>query len=265
MILEALTYVLTPSNALSKKFGFLYASIALEQRYQRCKKAWLPHLENCKSLFFETLNKTPQRNSVVVLGSAHLHEIPLKLLLANFNQVTLVDVQHPLTHYLKAIIDKRLVIRTLDLTKSLEHLHELNSLEDLHSLMKSLESEVLFQFQADLIISANILSQLGLLPIKTLEKKMRRELTIKEKDLICTSYAEMHLKNLLNCQGRKVVYCDREVLYRAPDGKQIYRGSYPVNFDKFQKLKEWDWELAPLKEASKEYSIQMKIHAYEAT
>jgi hypothetical protein len=264
MLLEALTYLFTPSSSLSKKYGFLYSSIALEKRYQRCKKAWRPHLENCRKLFMDALTKTGQKNSVVVLGSAHLHEIPLKFLLDNFNKVILIDIQHPFTHHLKALMNKQLELRTQDLTKSLGHLDSLTSIEDLNALMTRLESEILFEFQADLIISANILSQLGLLPIKTLEKKLKRDLSVKEKDQICSTYAELHLKNLANCQGRKIIYCDREVLYFDPDGRQIYRGSYPVNFSKFQKITDWDWELAPLKEASSDYSIHMKIHAYEA-
>lgn len=263
MIREALIYLLTPTSPLAKKYGFLYQSVALEHRYERVKKHWLPHLKNCQDLFLESLKDLPQKKSVVVLGSAHLHEIPWHLLEKNFETITLVDVVHPLKHHWLAKRTSRLRLITQDLSKALDRLETVQSLEDLHKLIKDLKNEELFHFEADLIISANILSQLALLPIESLEKKIQRPLTIEEKDSICTAFAENHLRNLRNCPGKKLVYADREVIYKDPQGKVIYTGHYPVSFAGFKKLKEWMWTLAPLKEAAKDYSIEMKIEAYE--
>lgn len=264
MIREALTFLLTPTTPLAKKYGFLYSSIALQHRFERCKKAWLPHLKNCQDLFLQSLTGLEQKKSVVLLGSAHLHEIPLHLLVENFETIILVDVVHPLKHHWMAKRNSRLKLITQDLSLSLDQLDSISSVEDLQALIKKLDNQELFHFEADLIISANVLSQLALLPIETLEKKLKRALTIEEKDSLCTGFAELHLKNLKNCRGKKILYADREVIYRSPQGEIIYRGHYPVSFAGFTKLKEWMWLLAPLKEASKDYSIEMKIEAYRA-
>lgn len=264
MIREALIFLLTPTTSIAKKYGFLYQSIALQHRFQRCKTVWLPHLKNCQELFQETLKDLPQKKSVVVMGSAHLHEIPLHLLTGNFENITLVDIVHPLKHHWLAKRNPRLRLITQDLSLSLDKLDSISSPEDLQTLIQKLREKELFNFQADLIISANILSQLALLPMEALEKKIKRSLTIEEKDGFCTAFAEMHLENLKKCQGRKLIYADREVIYRDPQGKEIYRGKYPVSFAGFKKLREWMWMLAPLKEASKDYSIEMKIEAYRA-
>ncbi len=264
MIREALTFLLTPTTPLARKYGFLYQSIALEHRYQRCKKAWLPHLKNCQDVFVETAQKLPRKNSVVVLGSSHLHELPLHLLAEHFQNITLVDVIHPWKHHRLAKRNPRLHLLTQDLSLSLDKLESLNTLEDLHELIANLQGRNLFHFEADLIVSANVLSQLALLPIEALEKKIKRRLTLEEKDVICTAFAEMHLKNLQECGGRKLVYADREVTYHDPQGQVIYQGHYPVSFAGYQKIREWKWLLAPLKEASKDYSIEMKIEAYES-
>lgn len=264
MIREALTFLLTPTSPIAKKYGFLYQSIALSHRYERCKKFWLPHLKNCQDLFTENIKDLPQKKSVVVLGSAHLHEIPFHLLEQNFENITLVDVIHPLKYHWMAKRNSRLKLVTMDLSGSLDKLEEITSLEGLHELLEKLKSQPLFHFEADFIISSNVLSQLGLLPIDALEKKLKRTLTIEEKDQICTTYAQLHLQNLKACLGKKLIYADREVLYKSPQGELIYKGHYPIDFTGFTKIKTWTWLLAPLKEASKEYSIEMKIEAYKS-
>lgn len=264
MLLEALTFFLTPTSPVAKKYGFLYQSIALQQRYNRCKKAWLPHLKNCQDLFFEAVKDLSQTESVVVLGSSHLHEIPLHLLMDTFKQVILVDVIHPLKHHWYAKRYPRLKLVTQDLSATLDKLESLESLNDLDFLIDQLKQQKIFHFEADLIVSGNLLSQLGLLPIEAVEKKLKRILTIQEKDKICTAFAELHLKNLQNCSGKKVVYADREVIYRNPEKEIIYQGQYSVDFTEFTQVKKWTWLLAPLKEASQEYSIEMNIEAYKA-
>ncbi|WP_373998789.1 hypothetical protein [Bdellovibrio bacteriovorus] len=264
MIREAFIFLFTPTSDIAKKYGFLYQSIALQARYHRCKKAWLPHLKNCQDLFLDTVKTLPQKKSVVILGSSHLHEIPMHLLEKNFESITLVDVIHPIRHHLLAKRTSRVKLITQDLSGSLASLENLQSLEDLYELKDKLAQETLFNFDADLIVSGNLLSQLALLPIEAIEKKIKRALTLEEKDVLCTGFAEIHLKNLSACKGTKLIYADREVTYRDPKGDEIYKGHYPVNFSGYEKVKEWNWLLAPLKEASKNYSIEMKIEAYKS-
>lgn len=265
MIRESLEYLLTPSNPLARKYGFFYQSIALKHRFNRCKIDWLPHLKNCQDLFNEVVNKLPQKKSVVILGSSHLHEIPLHLLTEHFEEITLVDIFHPLNHHRIAKRNSRLKLVTQDLSMTLSELDQLKTWEDLVQHTDSLKSETLFHFEADLIISANILSQLGLLPMGSIERKLKKSLDVQQKDFICKAFAEAHLKSLKSCKGTKLLYADREVRYHAPQGELIYTGKYDVDFSEYKKLKEWDWLLAPLKEASKDYSIQMKIEAYSTT
>jgi hypothetical protein len=199
MIREALTYLLTPKTPLAKKYGFLYESIGLQARFERVKKSWLPHLKNCQDVFLNCVKDLPQKKSVVILGSAHLHEIPMHLLVDNFEEITLVDVIHPLKHHWLAKRNPRLKLITQDLSGILENLENLKNLEELHQYLKDLSQKELFHYKADLIVSSNILSQLALLPMSAIEKKMRRQLELSEKDDVSTTVTEMHLKNLKNC------------------------------------------------------------------
>lgn len=265
MIYEALIFLLTPTTPIAKKYGFLYQSVALQQRYKRCRSFWLNHLKNCQDVFLESIKDLPQKKKVIILGSAHLHEIPLHLLEQNFQEIILVDVIHPLRHHWLAKKNKRLQLITMDLSKALDKLDQVKNLEDLERLTGDLESEDLFFFDADLIVSANIMSQLALLPMEHVEKKTRSALELSEKDDLCRRFAEMHLKSLLNCKGKKLIYADREVIYLDKEEKETYRGGYNVDFTDFQKQKEWEWYIAPLNEASKEYALKMKVEAYSAT
>lgn len=264
MIRESLEYLLTPSNPLARKYGFFYQSIALKHRFNRCKIDWLPHLKNCQDLFTETASKLPQKKSVVILGSSHLHEIPIHLLTEHFEQITLVDIFHPLNHHRLAKRNSRLKLVTQDLSLTLSALDSFKTWEDLVRHTEELAERKLFHFEADLIVSANILSQLGLLPMGSIERKIKKSLDVSQKDFICRSFAEAHLKSLKACDGTKLLYADREVRYHDPQGELIYTGHYDVDFTGYKKLKEWEWLLAPLKEASKEYSIQMKIEAFQS-
>lgn len=264
MIYEALIFLLTPTTPLAKKYGFLYQSIALQQRYKRCRSFWLSHLKNCQDLFLETIKDLPQKKKVIILGSAHLHEIPLHLLEENFEEIVLVDVIHPLRHHMIAKKNKRLKLITLDLSKALDKLDQVKDLEGLKKLTETLENEELFSFEADLVVSANIMSQLALLPMEHVEKKTKTALELSEKDDLCRRFAEMHLKSLLSCKGRKLIYADREVIYLDKDENETYRGGYSVDFTSFEKIKDWEWYIAPLNEASKEYALKMKVEAYSA-
>lgn len=265
MLRESLEFLLTPTTPLARKYGFLYSSVSLKHRYERCKKIWIPHLKDCQDLFTQTVQSLDKKKHVVILGSAHLHEIPMHLLMEHFEKITLVDVVHPLKHHWFAKRYSKINLVTQDLTLALHHLDKLGSIEDLHTLAKDLADEQLFHFEADLIVSANLLSQLALLPIDTIEKKLRRELSVEEKDIICSDFAQTHLKNLETCKGQKLIYADREVIYKNPQGEVIYKGHYPVDFSGYKKIKNWNWVLAPVGEASKDYSVEMTVEAYSQT
>lgn len=262
MFQEFVEMFFTPASPIAKKYGFLYHSISLKHRYERCKRNWLPHLKNCQEVFEIACADLENKKSVVILGAAHLHEIPLHLLKKHFQEITLVDIIHPLKHHMLAKRDKSIKLVTMDLGNTLDKLEDLKTLEALQEHLTNQKDVSLFNFKADLIVSANIMSQLGLLPIEAIEKFQKKDLTIHEKDSICTQFAELHLKNLLNCNGKVLIYSDREVIYRDKNKEIIYQGSYPVDLGAFKKIREWIWELAPIKEASKNHSIEMKVEAY---
>lgn len=263
MFRELVEYFFTPATKLARKYGFLNQSIALKHRFDRCRKIWEPHLLNTQQLFLEIARTLPKKDKVIVMGSAHLHEIPLHLLLQEFQKVVLVDIIHPLKHHSAAKANSRIELITQDISGVLADLEKCKTVADLEQLFEK-QTESPFYFEADLIVSGNLISQLALLPMDYISHQIKRSLTLEEKDRFCTWAAEKHLSALQKCSGKILVYADREVIYRGRNDEIMYQGQYPIDFKDFSFIKEWTWTLAPLGEASKDYALEMTVKAYQS-
>ena len=75
-----------------------------------------------------------------------------------------------------------------------------------------------------------------------------------------TTYEEY----VTTASGRKTTFLSTKGPLFNPKGEVIYTGHYPVDFSNFKKMNKWKWNwiLAPLGEAAKDYSIEMTIEAY---
>src|SRR4051812_25362893 len=94
MITELITYLSSKTTPEARAFGHLYEAIALVQREKRCSTYWLAHRTMCKNFIIENAQKISEKNSILILGSGPLHEIPLEYLAKEFKNVDLVDVVH---------------------------------------------------------------------------------------------------------------------------------------------------------------------------
>src|SRR5690349_9006636 len=94
MIGEILRYVTTFAPERTRKFGYLKRLIALEFRARRCATAWASHQRYCKNLITKAVDLCEKHETVMVLGSGLLLEVPLKVLSERFDRVLLVDIFH---------------------------------------------------------------------------------------------------------------------------------------------------------------------------
>lgn len=62
---------------------------------ERRRKAWAPHMSNARGLIDTGIDDFASRDTVVVLGSGPLFDIPLESLARTFRSVILVDRVHP--------------------------------------------------------------------------------------------------------------------------------------------------------------------------
>lgn len=96
MIVEALAHVTTRAAAGAREAGLVYEQAALIGRFLRLRKAWRPHLANCRRVILAAADGLARRDTAVVLGSGPLLDIPLRALASRFARVVLVDAAHPL-------------------------------------------------------------------------------------------------------------------------------------------------------------------------
>lgn len=260
MIAEWLETRLTPADPLARRYGFVHHSVALRHRFRRCQRAWQSHLENARQVIEAAVLKAPAHEHLVVLGSAHLHEIPKSILEKSFRRVTLVDLVHPLGVRWWARRFPHIELVSMDLSGMLARLRDFTDPEELLRAVR--EAAPAFSFSADLVISSNLISQLHLVALEYLSRR-KAEARADFNDRLGRTFSEKHLEALLGCDADILLYGDRETIYRAPDGQENYRGSFAVDMGSFHFLKKWTWHIAPLGEYSRKESIDMVVEAYE--
>ena len=253
MISELFLYLTTKTSKEARAFGHLYESIAINAREKRCRIFWNSHRENCKKFIREFIPKLKQKKNVLILGSGPLHEIPIDDLSYHFERVDLVDIVH-----LKSTKEANRKYKNLNFIEA-----DITELEKEIYIEKKIINRVPSLFtdiKYDLIISANLLSQLPNHLATFLEKNGNNNAeSIKGfKDQICQD----HINYLVNFKTPTILITDTERFFHGPSGEFIHKES---SFNKLQfptPDREWEWNLAPIPEVSKEYSIKMKVSAF---
>lgn len=160
MLVEWVKHTLIRCPPALKQAGVLYDLIALESRARRLRRVWQPHHETCRRLIEGWAAQTPGRDCAVVLGSGLLLEIPLDALAQRFRRVVLVDLFHMPSVQRVVRRFPGVELCACDLTGVLD------GLEDAAESGHLPEPQAVFPAAAaaDLVISANCLSQLSLRP-----------------------------------------------------------------------------------------------------
>ena len=257
MLIDALEAYLTPASPLARRFGFVHHSVALKRRALKQKAAWATHITNCQTVLRNVVDELSSLNHIVILGSSHLFEVDKQDLL-RFKKITLVDLVHPLSVRRWAKKNPQVQLIEADLSGYLAKLQTIPTTSVFFELLK--EQVAPFYFEADLVVSSNLLSQLHLTALTHLERKSA--LSLQQKNQIGQLSAENHLRFLKQCPGKHLVYSDRQAIYFDQLGNETGRSQYPVDFGDYSLLQEWQWDIAPLGEAHREQSIAMLVQAY---
>ena len=255
MIRELITYFTANATKEAKAFGHLYESIALIQREKRCQHFWQPHRFQCKNFILKATELPKTHHKVLVLGSGPLHEIPLEELANKFKQVDLVDVVH-----------------LRQTKKKYEHLKNVNFIEaDITELERVIHQEKkninltpkrFLDVPYDLVISANILSQLSYHLRHFLEKKAFPKLSESELDLFSFQVSFDHYQYITQFNCPVVLITDIETNLIGLKDETLEVQKPFINFELPPPQEEWWWNLAPRPEFSKDYSVKMKVAAF---
>jgi hypothetical protein len=253
MINEIWDYWTTKATRRSRKLGYLYHSVALKHRAKRCLNQWKPHLLSCQvevqKAVGKAIEKFPERRSVVVLGSAEMHEVPLNVLKQAFEDIILIDVVQSKEMRLLAAQDKQIRLIERDVSGLPDKLEAL-TLEQIITMPE------LFDKPPALVISANLLSQIHRVPCQYLEKKGWSEEQVNH---LALKVQRAHIEGLQKMDAVVLLYSDFRLEYLNSKDQitEVHDTVAPEILPHFNKR--WIWDIAPIPEHSAELGLRMRV------
>ena len=254
-----LRHVATPYPWHLRRMGYARELRWLANRQDRCRAAWHQHLKNTRSLIQRSADGCAGSETVLVVGSGQLFDIPLEQLVQQFTNVVLVDILHPWRAQKAAHLHPNVRLESLDITGVVRDVyHATSSGQGLDVTVG--KPEFYLDEPVDLVVSANILSQLPVLP-NNYALKRARDPDGGRVASFSRRLVTAHLDWLASFSGRvclvtdlERMVCDREtVISREPSlwGIELPEGG-----------EEWTWELAPRPEIMWTRDISHRVVGY---
>jgi hypothetical protein len=243
MIPEALNYAASFALSPAAFRPHIGSSIRLWARANRCAAAWAEHERNTKAHILDVAGRLRQRRTVVVLGSGLLRDVPITELSKLFDTVVLVDLVHlaSVRAWLcfRRIRNARLICRDLSGFAELERGETPEPLAFLRQVP-----------YLDLVVSANILSQIGVGITRQLNSAGRAA----EADSVLPVLVQAHLDGLRSVGAASCLVTDISYRVVTRQGQIIEEADLLAGVAPPAPVRRWDWPVAPLGEASPETS-----------
>ncbi|WP_375454327.1 hypothetical protein [uncultured Methylobacterium sp.] len=249
MLREWALYLGTPAPAHLRRLGYLRESVSLQARSRRCRTAWAPHLAASRAVVRAAFADLRSRRRAVVLGSGLLDDVPLADLAAAFTQVVLVDAVHPWPARVRARRHANVARATIDLGGTGRWLLGEGPIES-DPLAGACAG-------ADFVLSANLLSQLPILPIDRFES---RGLSVPPG--LGAGIVAAHLAALDRLGARVCLITDIDAREEDRAGAVTDRLDLMHGIALPEAVHTWDWELAPFGEAARHRRLIHRVRAY---
>ncbi len=240
MISELITWATTPCAPQARKLGFLYEAIAMQSRLSRCAHAWRPHLTQSQTFIQRCAEAQPKGGVALIFGSGLSVDLPQSFLLSHFDEIWLVDMVHlrQATQRWQGEGKEKVKFITHDVTESLDAL--LNG-----ELIAPLPSRWLGKTQIRLVVSANLLGQLPILPMSWLSRQGKYSEDQIEVWASMLLQAHLDYLQMFRQQGSAVCLIS-DMEWRFEEGVQVrevmdaWRG-----LDQPAPQEQWEWQIAP--------------------
>ncbi|KAB1071021.1 hypothetical protein [Methylobacterium planeticum] len=252
MLLELALYLTMSAPLRHRLLGHVRESVSLLARSRRCRAAWEPHKRRARAAIIAAFADLPRRRTAIVLGSGLLDDVPLRELAAAFDRVRLVDTVHPWTARLETRRYPQVDHVTADISGTRLLLgggEDMITDADLTGICSGPD--------VDFVVSANLLSQLPILPIDWFEARGRPVPLHLGRRIV-----ETHLCALARLPARVCLITDTleredDRAGRETDRLDLMHGAVLPIPDAL-----WDWELAPFGEAGRDRRILHRVAAF---
>lgn len=247
MLLEALEYLCTPASGLARRSGLTRAAIGIRSRHARCRTAWAPHLARTRGAMVEAADLAlslggdgSRAGLCVVVGAGSLLDVPLAELAARFQRVILADVVWTWPARWAARRFPHVELRALDMTAMLDQ-----ALPHAAGSLGARCPTFFLDLQPDLVVSANLLSQLPLCFRKALADRPYFQQPGRL-DALCAGLVHGHLDWLEAFGGVRLLVCDTAwKVRRRGEAEEIRDPLYGAGQRIFGPRWDWDVALAP--------------------
>lgn len=255
MLLEWVEFLRTKGTQTAKDWGYIYQNVSLKFRARRCAKAWQNHVDESKKFINDHVDKIKPK-SILIIGSGILMEIPIEDLLAKVEKIYLVDLVHSGTvRKIARQNPTKIELIERDISCLLGFLKKGMGPFQLKQIpWKQLPAWDLPK--VDLVISANLLSQIPLMISEMLP------MSTEVYDKFARSVRDQHIERLFNQSQNVLLFADFETRYIARDGETLKIEKYDVNLRSLKYDRTWIWQISPLGETSKDYKIEMRVQSY---
>lgn len=250
----------------ARRLGLVHEQVAIAARHRRVGAAWKPHLDASRRVILAAADQCSQTNSAWIIGAGDCLDVPVAELARRFRSVTLADVvvspsarrwarQFP--HTVQCVV--------WDATGVLERWERERATLSPEDAVRALEAaDPGFPApagapDADLVVSANCLSQLGLVPAASLAAARSDD------DLprrCATVAARRHVDWLAARPGIAVLLADLARLDVAPDGTVLRREDLGAGLPAREPDERWRWDLAPIPEWDRAFHRVHEVGAW---
>ncbi|GJE17674.1 hypothetical protein [Methylobacterium marchantiae] len=250
MLIEFFHYLTTPASLTQRRLGYLRESVLLMSRSRRRHAAWAAHLDASRSIIRQASADLVRRRTTVILGSGLLDDVPLPYLAECFEKVILVDMIHLWPARLAVRRYTNVTLQVADLSGCVDWLR--GEGERCTDPLAFLDRE-----EIDFVVSANLLSQLPILPLDWFESRGRSI-----PDGLGRSIVMNHLEGLTRLRGRVCLLTDVEQVTEDRKGRVVER------FDLLHESalpapdRSWIWDIAPFGEIGRGNRQHHRVHAY---
>jgi len=254
MIREILISLGTRCAPAFRQMGYRYAAVACVGRAGRCARAWAPHQAKSREQITQALADVPAHaEAAAIFGSGPCLDLPMDLLLQRFRRLYLVDVAHPPAARRLARRNPAIRLVDRDLTGVAAALHDPGQEQPPTPDNDAFADEP----GLGLVVSANLVSQLPLVPLRHLRKRWpASDMTTFARDII---QAHLDHRRRFNCPTLLIGDIERRIV--TPDGRThaiedpLFGLSLPAG------IVEWDWSVAPVGEMPGGWSIVNRVRA----